>query len=247
MAKVMTATLSSNRRVWGLDSDGNFLYVLIRTDQGGGIVRWNLMRTELNGGTWVELCSFLDDNYFNGGLVLNGNGFTTFGNRCNGCSPTRQFLRHFSMSCVEGAQTAVPGQVMTYTYSNYNKQPTPSYLGGKKFGFGTEYNGYQIYDFATQSFEPGVSSVSLAGDDIHLSSGTATRFNSTTGWAMDDKLWKLDRKRSPIAWGKLPSTTYPYLSAWDTAFLAPAGPNHLAILSVSNGAFYVFVLDVTNF
>lgn len=87
MAKVMSMTISSNRAIRGLDSDGAHLYLVVRTDQGGGIIRWSLMRTEVNGGNWVEQCSFLDDGYFGGGLALTDNGFATLGFPCWNCSP----------------------------------------------------------------------------------------------------------------------------------------------------------------
>ena len=246
MAKVMSMTISSNRVVRGFDSDGVNLYVLTRTDQGGGIVRWNLMRTEVNGGTWVEQCSFLDDGSFGGGLVLTETGFATLGTSCSNCSPSGHWVRKFNAICGSAGSFLLPGRSARISYSSGSASGNLSYLGTNKFGFEDQYRGYYIFDTQSLSYEAEMKGASLAGQSVSFEGYSVLQFRAEGGWAIGSKLWKISRNGQPEAWGSLPSTTYPLIGQ-NVEYVTRVGANHIAILTLSTGQFHVFVLDVRNF
>jgi hypothetical protein len=72
------------------------------------------------------------------------------------------------------------------------------------------------------------------------------QFRAEGGWAIDTRLWRLNRNGQPYAWGNLPTTTYPLIGQ-NVEYVTRVGANHIAILTLSTGQFHVFVLDVRNF
>jgi hypothetical protein len=246
MAKVMSMAISSNRVIRGLDSDGENLYVLVRTDQGGGIVRWNLMRTEVNGGTWVEQCSFLDDANFGGGLALLESGFATLGMPCWNCSPSAHWVRKFTATCGSAGTVLLPGHEARVSYASNRADGNLSYLGSNRYGFENRYRGYYIFDSQNLSFEPEMEGATLAGQSVSFKGSAVLQFRAEGGWAIDTRLWKLNRNGQAVAWGNLPTTTYPLIGQ-NVEYVSRVGANHIAILTLSTGQFHVFVLDVRSF
>ncbi len=246
MAKVMSMGLASNRLIRGFDSDGENLYVLIRTDQGGGIIRWSLLRTELNGGTWIEQCSFLDDGAYGGGLALTEAGFVTLGTSCGNCSPWGHWVRKLTSSCGSAGTVFLPGRTARTSYSSGSANGNLSYLGSNKYGFEEQYRGYYIFDASTLAYEPELKGASLAGQSVSFEGYSVVQFRSEGGWAIGSKLWKLNRNGQPLAWGALPTQTYPLIGQ-NVEYVSRVGANHLAVLTLSTGQFHVFVLDVRNF
>ncbi|MGK5087017.1 hypothetical protein WDW86_05620 [Bdellovibrionota bacterium FG-2] len=274
---VITTSLLSSETLRGVTSDGGIIYALIRKNLGSGIIRWYINSSTISATTWTPVCDMLDDTNFNGGLAHSTSKFYTFGSISQGGGTTD--IRIFDrITCAEQTKVTIPSAA-DIGNAVYGFPASLGYVTGTLFfvsyyGFSTPngvQNGVRGFDVATTSFNSCLSSATIGGKTFGWSEGegqgyfSPKAFGTAQLWALNPDvaggnyagqvpplLWKFQLDGSPVGWGELPATTYPYLGKDSggkpyTKFLTIFDSSQLVVATTHSDAFRLYFLGVTHF
>lgn len=269
VSALTSLVLSSNSSFHGITADTNNLYVLLYTDSGSQVRRWEI-KSQPKGqytAAWTTVCSILDDNKFCGFLRTDEAYFYIGGGTGSSCSANSgnwdmgfsQIRRFRVNSCQESSAITIPFSTYATNYGTINGM-----------GFGVVSDGTILF---LGSGSPFISSLvklnSSTGTyssihvDFSLGNQQLRETNSvpvpviTSGsdvvWVVDGSnlggsipiLWRVSQQWSSRAWAPMPTKDYPTIGGYSKD-AASIDANSIVLVFPGNPLPLLF-LDVTNF
>lgn len=262
--QMVSTNLSTSQQLRGLAVNGTLIYTLIRNDLGSGIIRWQISSTTLGSTLWTPVCSLLDDGNFNGGLAANSlNFYILGGNESN--SATWNYARVFNLNCNEQSSISL-GENFSRGDDKNNGNYTGQYgaltelsIVGNSIFYDKQWSaGYRKFNSNSSTYEQLFTSSQLGGYtftwnqfDTPVNTQTIKTASASNLWGIQipsGVLWKFQSDGTPLCWGQLPNSNYPFLNGTYITQIAQFDTNTLILISNDrSGLFRMYFLDVSKF